>query len=107
MMREPASAASFLQSTVNAREGHVVRVTEKFCREQESLQIAKAAAEPLKNRQGIALAAAKAWDVAAQLAHKQESKLEPLDKLDAAITQEFAAEEAAGYQDEDELEEPA
>lgn len=84
-----------------------MRVTEKFCREQESLQIAKAAAEPLKNRQGIALAAAKAWDAAAQLAHKQESKMEPLDKLDAAITLEFADEEAAGYQDEDEPEESA
>jgi hypothetical protein len=73
-----------------------VRVTEKFCREQESLQIAKAANETLKNRKDIALGAAKAWDAAAQLAHKQESKLEPLDKLDAEITREFAAEEAAG-----------
>ncbi|GGB57970.1 hypothetical protein [Blastomonas aquatica] len=73
-----------------------MRVTEKFCREQETLQIAKAAAEPLKNRQDIALSAAKAWDAAAQLAHKQESKEEPLDKLDAAITREFADEEAAG-----------
>jgi hypothetical protein len=73
-----------------------VRVTEKFCREQESLQIAKAANETLKNRKDIALGAAKAWDAAAQLAHKQESKLEPLDKLDAEITREFAEEEAAG-----------
>ncbi|MFN3818157.1 hypothetical protein [Blastomonas sp.] len=77
-----------------------MRVTEKFCREQEGLQLAKAAAEPLKNRQGIALDAAKAWDAAAQLAHKQESKLEPLDKLDAAITLEFAQEEAAGLADD-------
>lgn len=76
-----------------------MRVTEKFCREQESLQLAKAAAEPLKNRQGIALAAAKAWDAAAQLAHKQESKQEPLDALDAAITREFAAEAEAGIED--------
>lgn len=74
-----------------------MRVTEKFCREQESLQIAKAANEPLKNRQDIALSAAKAWDTAAQLAHKQESKQEPLDKLDAAITLEFAAEAEAGF----------
>ncbi|AOF99292.1 MAG: hypothetical protein ACT6R2_01255 [Blastomonas fulva] len=73
-----------------------MRVTEKFCREQESLQIAKAANETLKNRKDIALGAAKAWDAAAQLAHKQESKLEPLDKLDAEITREFAEEEAAG-----------
>lgn len=73
-----------------------MRVTEKFCREQESLQIAKAANETLKNRKDIALGAARAWDAAAQLAHKQESKLEPLDKLDAEITREFAEEEAAG-----------
>jgi hypothetical protein len=73
-----------------------VRVTEKFCREQESLQIAKAANETLKNRKDIALGAARAWDAAAQLAHKQESKLEPLDKLDSEITREFAEEEAAG-----------
>lgn len=99
MMRACASAARDLVDFDN-REGHVVRVTEKFCREQEGLQLAKAAAEPLKNRQGIALAAAKAWDAAAQLAHKQESKLEPLDLLDAAITQEFAEEEAAGLADE-------
>jgi PIN domain nuclease of toxin-antitoxin system len=79
-----------------------VRVTEKFCREQESLQIAKAASETLKNRKDIALSAAKAWDTAAQLAHKQESKLEPLDKLDAAITLEFAEEEAAGLPVDDE-----
>jgi len=78
-----------------------VRVTEKFCREQESLQIAKAANETLKNRKDIALGAAKAWDAAAQLAHKQESKLEPLDKLDAEITREFAEEEAAGLPVED------
>lgn len=80
-----------------------MRVTEKFCREQESLQIDKAANEPLKNRQDIALSAAKAWDAAAQLAHKQESKQEPLDKLDAAITLEFAAEEAAGLDHDDDL----
>lgn len=78
-----------------------MRVTEKFCREQENLQIAKAATETLTNRRDIALAAAKAWDTAAQLAHKQESKTEPLDKLDAAITLEFAEEEAAGLDGED------
>ncbi len=79
-----------------------MRVTEKFCREQESLQIAKAATETLTNRRDIALSAAKAWDTAAQLAHKQESKTEPLDKLDAAITLEFAEEEAAGITGDEE-----
>lgn len=72
-----------------------MRVTEKFCLEQESLQLARAASEPLKNRQDIALSAAKSWNAAAQLAHKQESKQEPLDRLDAEITREFAAEAAA------------
>lgn len=84
-----------------------MRVTEKFCREQESLQIAKAATETLTNRRDIALAAAKAWDTAAQLAHKQESKTEPLDKLDAAITLEFAEEEAAGLDGDEETSEAA
>lgn len=78
-----------------------MRFTEKFCREQEGLQIARASSETLTNRRDIALAAAKAWDAAAILAHKQESKQEPLDKLDAAITLEFAAEAAAGLVDED------
>lgn len=72
-----------------------MRFTEKFCREQESLQIAKAASEPLTNRQGIALAAAKAWDAAAKIAHKHEAGQRPMDKLDAAIIREFADEDAA------------
>ncbi len=72
-----------------------MRITEKFCREQESLQLAKAAAEPLKNRQGIALDAAKAWDAAAKIAHKHEAGMQPLDKLDAAIVREFAEEDVA------------
>jgi hypothetical protein len=72
-----------------------MRFTEKFCREQESLQIAKAAAEPLKNRQGIALAAAKAWDAAAIIAHRHEAKQIPAEGVDAAIIREFAEEDAA------------
>ncbi|PXW79097.1 hypothetical protein C7451_101159 [Blastomonas natatoria] len=79
-----------------------MRMTEKFCREQENLQIAKAAAEPLKNRQGIALAAAKAWDAAARIAHKHEAGQQPLDRLDAAIVREFAEEDAAGWVVEEE-----
>lgn len=78
-----------------------MRFTEKFCREQQSLQIAKAASEPLKNRQAIALDAAKAWDAAAKIAHKHEAGQEPLDKLDAAIVREFADEDAAALADDE------
>ena len=78
-----------------------MRFTEKFCREQESLQIAKAAAEPLKNRQGIALDAAKAWNAAAKIAHKHEAGQQPLDRVDAMIVREFAEEDAASLASED------
>lgn len=78
-----------------------MRFTEKFCREQESLQIAKAESEPLKNRQGIALDAAKAWNAAAKIAHKHEAGQQPLDKIDAAIVREFAEEDAAGVLDDE------
>lgn len=78
-----------------------MRFTEKFCREQESLQIAKAESEPLKNRQGIALDAAKAWDAAAKIAQKHEAGQQPLDRLDAAIVREFAEEGAAGVVDDE------
>jgi hypothetical protein len=78
-----------------------MRFTEKFCREQESLQIAKAESEPLKNRQGIALDAAKAWNAAANIAHKLEAGQQPLDRLDAAIVREFAEEDAAGMVDDE------
>ncbi|MBL0965663.1 hypothetical protein [Blastomonas sp. UPD001] len=78
-----------------------MRFTEKFCREQESLQIAKAESEPLKNRQGIALDAAKAWDAAAKIAQKHEAGQQPLDRLDAAIVREFAEEDAAGVVDDE------
>lgn len=80
-----------------------MRITEKFCREQESLQIAKAESEPLKNRQGIALDAAKAWNAAAKIAHKHEAGQQPLDKLDAAIVREFAEEDAAGLVDDEQV----
>jgi hypothetical protein len=72
-----------------------MRVSPDFCREQEALQLAKAASEPLENRKKIALAAAKAWAVEAGLAEKRATKPEPLDKLDAEIALEFADEEAA------------
>ena len=49
----------------------------------------------MENRRKIALTAANAWETAAILAEKQVSKEEPLDKLDADITLEFAREDKA------------
>lgn len=70
-----------------------------FCREQESLQMAKAASEPLENRRKIALAAANAWKIEAILAEKRALKQEPLDKLDTEIALEFALEAMAAEAD--------
>jgi hypothetical protein len=64
------------------------------CREQEALQQARAASEPLENRRKIALAAALAWGAEALLAEQQALKKGPQDQLDAAITLEFALEDA-------------
>jgi hypothetical protein len=72
-----------------------MRVSPDFCREQEALQRARAASEPLENRRKIAFAAANAWAVEADLAEKRVIRPEPLDKLDAEIAQEFAREDAA------------
>ena len=72
-----------------------MRVPASFFREQEALQRAKVASEPLENRRKIALTAANAWETAAILAEKQTSKEEALDKLDADITLEFAREDLA------------
>jgi hypothetical protein len=70
-----------------------MRFTGDFCREQEALQLAKAASDPLENRRKIALTSAKAWASEALLADKQALKKSPLDKLDAEIAQEFADED--------------
>ena len=73
-----------------------MRVSEIFCREQEALQLAKAAGEPLESRRKIALTAASAWAAEAVLAKARGLKQAPLDKLDAEIALEFAMEDEAG-----------
>jgi hypothetical protein len=62
-----------------------LRVTASFCREQEAVNRAKAASEPLENRRRIVLAAAKAWEAEALLMEEREAGNAPLDKLDAEI----------------------
>ncbi len=69
-----------------------MRVSADFCREQEALQLAKAAKEPLENRQKIAITAAKAWAKEALLAEKRDTEQSVLDAGDAAIALEFANE---------------
>ncbi len=69
-----------------------MQISANFCKEQEALQRAKAATEPLENRRKIALDAAKAWAAEGVLAEKRELKINPLDKLDTAIAAEFARE---------------
>jgi hypothetical protein len=79
-----------------------MRFSEDFCRNQAALQRAKAATEPLDNRQKIALLAAKTWDAEADaISNCKAAHGSPLDKLDAAITLEFAREEAAEANDQD------
>ncbi len=76
-----------------------MQVTAAFCKEQEAIQRAKAASEPLENRRKIALDAAKAWAAEAILAKKRETSHQSLDALDAAITAEFKAEAANSQSD--------
>lgn len=71
-----------------------MRMTESFCKEQAALQREKAANEPLENRRAIALNAAKVWEKEAELAHKRDAKQTPLDKIDAKIIAQFAAEDS-------------
>lgn len=76
-----------------------MRVSETFCQEQEALQRAKAAADPLESRRKIALTAAAAWAVEGALAKARALKSAPLDKLDAEIAREFAEEDDAADAD--------
>jgi len=85
-----------------------MRISAMMCREQEALQLTKAANEPLANRRTIALAAAKAWGIEAVLAEKRGSIQTSLDKLDTEIAEELALEgllsaddQAALYRDPD------
>jgi hypothetical protein len=69
--------------------------TAAHCREQQAVQLALAANEPLEARKKIALTAAAAWSEEAIAADKREARKTALSELDAAIAQEFAAEAAA------------
>lgn len=77
-----------------------MRVTAKFCREQEALQQARAASEPLESRRRIALSAAKAWHAEAILADQRAAGQGPMSRLDAEIAKEFAAEGEAPQADD-------
>jgi predicted transcriptional regulator len=71
-----------------------VRVSADICRKQIAVQEAIAQNHPLETRRKIALAAVKAWTAEAALADKREAgHLSPLDKIDAEIALEFAAED--------------
>ncbi|WP_422344765.1 hypothetical protein [Parasphingorhabdus sp.] len=70
-----------------------MRVKAEICRAQEARQLDLAVNDPLESRRIIAAAAAKAWGLEAIQAEKREAgHLDPLDKLDAEITTEFAEE---------------
>lgn len=70
-----------------------MRASAEFCRAQAAIQRAKALAEPLENRRTIAAHAVKAWEAEAIAADKRDSvNGSPLDKLDTAISLEFARE---------------
>lgn len=72
-----------------------MHVSAATCREQEVHYLNLAASDPLESRRTIAAAAAKAWAHEAIMAEKREAgHLDPLDKLDAEITMEFAEEDA-------------
>lgn len=75
-----------------------MQISAAHCWEQEALQRAKSLSEPLENRRKIALNAARIWAAEAKLAEKRASKLNRLDKLDAAIALEFELEVEANLQ---------
>ena len=83
-----------------------LQMTAAFCREQEVMQRANAASEPLENRKKIALAAAKAWEQKAVMLEKHDAGDTPLDRLDAEITLEFAREAEFGAEEDAESEPP-
>lgn len=73
-----------------------MRVSAATCREQEAHQRRIAETHSLESRRSIAALAASTWSVKAIAAEKREAgTLEPLEKLDAEITREFADEAIA------------
>jgi hypothetical protein len=77
------------------------------CRKQQAAQLEIAATSTLESRRTIAVKAAAAWAVKAVEAEKRDAdRQNPLDRLDAEITLEFAredAEEALAQKDQDSL----
>lgn len=70
-----------------------MRLSAAICRAQEARQIVIAATDPLESRRKIAAMAAKSWGLEAIEAEKREGgHIDPIDKLDAEITREFADE---------------
>ncbi len=70
-----------------------MRVRSTICRAQEARQLELSVSDPLESRRKIAAAAAKAWGLEAEQAEKREAgTLDPLEKLDAEISREFAGE---------------
>jgi hypothetical protein len=64
------------------------------CRKQQAAQLEIAATCTLESRRTIALRAAAVWAFKADEAEKRDAgKQNPLDKLDAEITLEFARED--------------
>lgn len=73
-----------------------MRVKAEICRAQEARQLDLATNDPLQSRRKIAAAAAKAWGLEAIQAEKREAgHIDPIDRLDAEITTEFADEAKA------------
>jgi hypothetical protein len=73
-----------------------MRHSADFCRTQAMSQRAKAATEMLESRRAIALRAAKSWEAIGHLADVSAAAHgSPINKLDAAITLEFAQEAEA------------
>jgi len=71
-----------------------MRISAAFCREQETIQQARAEIEPLENQRNIARDAAKAWGEEAIAIEKRAAAPNARNKLDAAIALEFAREAA-------------
>jgi hypothetical protein len=74
-----------------------MHLSAEHCRKQQAVQLALAESESLERRKAIALVAAAAWGVEAAEAEERESGTKRLNKLDDDIMQEFADEEAAGF----------
>jgi hypothetical protein len=77
------------------------------CRKQQAAQLEIAATNGLESRRTIALKAAAVWGTKADEAEKRDAgKQNPLDRLDAEITLEFAREdeeEALAEKEQDDL----